>query len=72
MDVVSGRDTGAAVVFGEDHGHLAVGTIQDGAGVDDPIVLRRVAVKVRRVGEDAGGVREGVLLNKVFESCPMS
>ena len=61
VDVARGREAGAAVVLGERHGHLARGRVEDRALVDDPVVLGRVPVEVRRVRQDAREVRERVL-----------
>ena len=61
MDVAGGRDTSATIVLGKGQRKLARGRVDDRARVDDPIVLGRVTVEVRRVGEDTREISEGVL-----------
>ena len=61
MDVASGGETGSTVVFSEDHSHLSRRGVQDGARVHHPVILGRVAIKVRRVREDAREVGKSVL-----------
>ena len=61
MDVAGGRDTSATIVLGKGQRELARGRVEDRALVDDPVVLGRVPVEVRRVRQDAREVGERVL-----------
>ena len=72
MDVARGRETCAAVVLGERHRHLARGRVEDRALVDDPVVLGRVPVEVRRVRQDAREVGERVLRDSLRKSAGFS
>ena len=61
VDVASGGDASATISLGENEGSLAIGRVEHGARVDDPVVLGRISVKVGRVRQNARQVWEGVL-----------
>ena len=61
MHIAGRRDTSTPVGLGKYQGELAGSGVENGARVDYPVVLRCVAVEVRRVGEDAREVGECML-----------
>ena len=61
MHVAGRRDASTPVGLGKRQGELPGGGVDNIARVDYPVVLRCVAIEIRRIGKDAREVGECML-----------